>query len=141
MEPAYAWCVAARELVPVSTVVSAWRREAVRQSLTNLERSLLPPHPAGDVTMSGTELHTAVARLRSIGGGFGGLGGGGVFEGGFSTSTVADNVCCSTGDLSCVTDASCVSVVEHCPTEGFCPTSPGSGLSCNGPCSSGKHHC
>jgi hypothetical protein len=137
MEPAYAWCVAARELIPVSTVVSVWRRESTRQALTSIERSMIPPHPASDVTMAGTELQPAMARMRPIGG-FGGFGGFGL---GFSTHTVGDEVCCSTGDLGCVTDASCVSVYEHCPTEGFCPTSPGSGLSCDGPCGTGRHHC
>jgi len=137
LEPAYAWNVAARELVPVSTVVGAWRGESMRHALSSVERSMIPPHPAGDVTMAGTELQPVMARMGSIGG-IGGLGGVGL---GFSTYTVGDERCCSTGDLSCVTDASCQSVYSHCQTEGFCPTSPGSGLSCNGPCSSGKHHC
>jgi mersacidin/lichenicidin family type 2 lantibiotic len=135
MEPAYAWCQAARELMPISTIINAWRRQPMRQGLTSMERSLIPPHPSGDVTMGGTELQPTMARIR---GGFGGLGG---FELGYSTHTVGDEVCCSTGDLSCVTDASCQSIVSHCPTEGYCPTSPGSGLSCNGPCGSGRHHC
>ena len=39
------------------------------------------------------------------------------------------------------TDASCISIFAHCQTRGFCPTSPGSGLSCSGPCPSGQHHC
>jgi hypothetical protein len=142
MEPAYAWCVAARELIPVSTVVTVWRRESRRQALSSIERSMIPPHPAGDVTMAGTELQPAIARMSSLGsfGGFGGLAGFGL---GFQTHTVGDEACCSTGDLpgGCRTDASCVSVYEHCPTEGFCPTSPGSGLSCDGPCGTGRHHC
>lgn len=137
MEPAYAWCQAARELMPISTIINAWRRQSIRQAMTGVERSLMPPHPAGDVTMGGTELQPVMARM----GGIGGIGGLGGFELGFSTHTVGDEVCCSTGDLSCVTDASCHSIYEHCPTEGFCPTSPGSGLSCNGPCGSGRHHC
>ena len=94
LEPAYAWSVAARELIPVSTVVSAWRRESMRQALSSIERSMIPPHPAGDVTMAGTELQPAMARMSPIGG-FGGLGGGL----GFSTYTVGDEQCCSTGDL------------------------------------------
>lgn len=140
MESAYAWCQAARELMPISTIITAWRRQSIRQAMTGIERSLVPPHPAGEVTMGGTELQPVVARMSMIGG-FGGLGGLGGFELGFSTHTVGDEVCCSTGDLSCVTDASCHSIYEHCPTDGICPTSPGSGLSCNGPCPSGKHHC
>ena len=137
MEPAYAWCQAARELVPISTVITAWRRQSIRRTLTSIERSLVPPHPSGEVTMGGTELQPLMARI----GGSGSVGGFGGFELGFSTFTVGDDVCCSTGDLSCVTDASCHSIYEHCPTDGICPTSPGSGLSCDGPCSSGRHHC
>ncbi len=137
MAPAYAWYQAARELIPTSTIINAWRSESMRQEMSSIERSLMPPHPAGDVTMGGTELRSAMARIGRTGG-FGGFGG---FELGLSTHTVGEEVCCSTGDLSCISDASCVSVVEHCPTEGFCPTSPGSGLSCNGPCGSGRHHC
>jgi mersacidin/lichenicidin family type 2 lantibiotic len=137
MEPAYAWCQAARELMPLSTIIKAWRRQSMRQAMTSIERSLLPPHPSGDVTMAGTELQPVIARIGGTGS-FGGIGG---FELGFSTHTVGDEVCCSTGDLSCVTDASCQSIYSHCETDGICPTSPGSGLSCNGPCPSGKHHC
>ncbi|MFO1500438.1 MAG: hypothetical protein U1G07_18995 [Verrucomicrobiota bacterium] len=137
MEPAYAWCQAARELMPISTIITAWRRQSTRQIMSSIEGSLVPPHPSGEVTM-GTELQPLVARMARIGG-FGGFGG---FELGFSTHTVGDEVCCSTGDLSCVTDASCHSIYEHCPTDGICPTTPGSGgLSCNGPCPSGRHHC
>ena len=144
MEPAYAWSIAARELVPVSTVVTVWRRESQRQALSSIERSMIPPHPAGDVTMAGTELQPAMARMSSLGS-FGGFGIGGLagFGLGFQTHTVGEETCCSTGDLrgGCRTDASCVSVYEHCPTEGLCPTSPGSGLSCDGPCGTGRHHC
>lgn len=141
VEPAYTWCLAVRELMPVSTIVSAWRREHLRRSLTEFERSFVPAHPAGDTELTATELEAAVARARlvGIGAGVGYLGGGlGLAQ---ETYTVGDGVCCSTGDLSCVTDASCMSVVEHCPTEGGCPTDPGSGLSCGGPCGTPHHHC
>jgi hypothetical protein len=135
MAPAYAWCQAASELMPISTIINAWRRQSIRQAMTGVERSLMPPHPSGDVTMGGTELQPLMANIGGIG--IGWIGG---FELGL-TYTAGDDVCCSTGDLSCVTDASCHSIYEHCPTDGICPTSPGTGLSCGGPCSSGRHHC
>ena len=146
VEAAYSWCLAIRELMPVSTIVAAWQREYQRMSLSGFEQALLPDHPAGEVALPGTELEFALMRSRLlIGIGGGGIGIGTIFGGGtilgFETQTIGDGVCCSTGDLNCVTDASCVSVVEHCPTEGLCPTSPGSGLSCNGPCGTGAHHC
>ncbi len=137
MEPAYAWCQTVRELMPLSTIINAWRRQSMRQGMTSIERSLVPPHPSGDVTMAGTELQPLMARMGGIGG-FGGMAG---FELGFSTHTVGDEQCCSTGDYDCRTDASCQSIYSHCETDGICPTSPGSGLSCNGPCPSGQHHC
>lgn len=133
LEPAYSWCLAIRELMPVSTIVSAWRREDLRQTLSEFERMQMPGHPAGDTQLTATELEFAVARAARAAGGGGG--------GGQTTMTNGDGVCCSTGDLSCTTDASCVSVVEHCPTEGGCPTDPGSGLSCGGPCGTPHHHC
>jgi mersacidin/lichenicidin family type 2 lantibiotic len=125
----------------VSTVVSAWRRAYLRDTLQHFEQQLLPAHPAGEMDLTGTELGEAVARFGRIGGPgqVGGLGGG-VFA--LETHTVGDEVCCSTGDLSCVTDESCQSVVSHCETEGGCPTDPGSGLSCDGPCGTDRpHHC
>ena len=98
VEPAYTWCLAVRELMPVSTIVSAWRREHLRRSLTEFERSFVP-YPAGDTESTATELEAAVARARlvGIGAGVGYLGGGlGLAQ---ETYTVGDGVCSSTGDV------------------------------------------
>jgi len=135
----YGWCLGIRELVPVSTVVSAWKREIARITLTEFAKSHMPHHPAGDIELTGTELQQALGPSRPSGRRPGDFGRDvGVQD---TTWTFSDTVCCSTGDLGCVTDWWCFSVVEHCPTEGGCPTDPGSGLSCGNPCGSPHHHC
>jgi mersacidin/lichenicidin family type 2 lantibiotic len=82
-----AWAAALGELAANLDVVRAWTDPAHRSRLLPLERDMLPPHPAGEISLEGT-VRTAAARFSP-----GSLG--------FSTQTVANEICCCTGDLSC----------------------------------------
>ncbi len=128
LSSAYAWATSVRELMPLSNIAMAWKWEYYRRALSGFEQSLIPDHPSGEVEFTGTELQAAVVRTNLAWGALAGAGA-------LMTNTLGSEVCCSTGDLSCRTDASCLSIVEHCPTEGGCPT--------DGFCPPGSphHHC
>jgi mersacidin/lichenicidin family type 2 lantibiotic len=86
MQAAYIWEKALQSLLFGLDVRRAWRNPAYRESLSRPEQSLLPPHPAGEVSIEGTELDPKLEiGLRRVG---------------FSTLTVR-SVCCCTGDLPC----------------------------------------
>ncbi len=105
---ATAWAAALGEVVSRLDVARAWTEPAYRSRLFPLERDVMPPHPSGEVSLEGT-IRTASARFPGGGGGGGGLG--------FSTQTVAGEICCSTGDLICGanTNGQC-DISDDCPT-------------------------
>jgi mersacidin/lichenicidin family type 2 lantibiotic len=78
------WATALGELALNLDVARAWSDPAYRSRLFPLERDMLPPHPAGEISLEGM-LRTAAARFSS-----GSLG--------YSTHTVLGEVCCCTGD-------------------------------------------
>jgi mersacidin/lichenicidin family type 2 lantibiotic len=83
---AAAWATALGEILSRLDVARAWQDPAYRSCLSPLQRDMMPPHPSGEVDLEGT-VRTAAARFST------GLG--------FSTETVAGEVCCCTGDLVC----------------------------------------
>lgn len=85
---ACSWEQAMRGLFQKVDTARAWKDLQYRGTLCQAERSLLPPHPSGDIDLSRSELETAAVRV-----GNGGWG--------FSTQTVGDSICCCTGDLPC----------------------------------------
>jgi mersacidin/lichenicidin family type 2 lantibiotic len=82
---ATAWATALGELSANLDATRAWTDPRYRSRLLPLERDLIPPHPAGEISLEGT-LRTAAARFPS----------GPVGES-LSTDTVAGEQCCSTG--------------------------------------------
>jgi mersacidin/lichenicidin family type 2 lantibiotic len=102
-----------QELLFSVDIPRAWADPTYRDSLSEPEKSALPPHPSGDVTLEGTPLGHRMAR-RS-----------GLF---FSTWTLLA-VCCSTGNLPCTsgdTSGCTKSVICDPPppppkTQGVCP--------------------
>ena len=105
---ASAWATALGELAANLDVARAWTDPAHRSRLLPLERDLLPPHPAGEISLEGT-VRTAAARFSS-----GSLG--------FSTQTILGEICCSTGDLSCGPQGTYA--IAMCPASngvGCCP--------------------
>lgn len=44
-------------------IIRAWKDEEYRQSLSESERALLPPHPAGVIELSDADLRSAVGGL------------------------------------------------------------------------------
>jgi mersacidin/lichenicidin family type 2 lantibiotic len=86
---------AIEDLLVTVDVVRAWRDLAYREHLTPAEREMLAPHPSGEINLTGTELdpvlverHSARMLRRN-------------------TWTI-DSICCSTGDLPCWTEYTCV---------------------------------
>lgn len=105
---ASAWAAALGELAANLDVARAWTDPSYRSRLLPLERDMLPPHPAGEISLEGT-VKTSAARFSS----------GPVA---FSTSTVGGEICCSTGDLSC--DPHGTYAIAMCPNSngvGCCP--------------------
>lgn len=100
---ATSWAAALAELLSRIDIARAWKDPAYRARLHPLERDIMPPHPSGEVTVEGT-IKTESARFPS--GSFG-----------FSTETVAGEICCCTGDLSCGanTNGQC-DISDDCPT-------------------------
>jgi mersacidin/lichenicidin family type 2 lantibiotic len=98
---ASSWATALGELALNLDVPRAWTDPAYRSQLFPLERDMLPPHPAGEISLEGT-VRTAAARFSS-----GTLG--------YSTQTIRGEVCCSTGDLRCGPQGTIAIAV--CPTE------------------------
>jgi mersacidin/lichenicidin family type 2 lantibiotic len=105
---AAAWATALGELAANLDIARAWTDPSYRSRLFLLERDIMPPHPAGEISMEGT-IKTAAARFSS-----GSLG--------FSTQTVLGEICCCTGDLLCGPPESYA--IAACPSsngEGCCP--------------------
>lgn len=100
---AAAWAAALGEILASLDVRRAWEDPAYRSQLSPLQRDMVPPHPSGEVDVEGT-VRTAAARFSP-----GGLG--------FSTETVAGEICCCTGDLVCPvnTNGQC-DLSDDCPT-------------------------
>jgi mersacidin/lichenicidin family type 2 lantibiotic len=99
---AVAWATTLGEIMSRLDVPLAWADPAYRSRLSPLQRDMMPPHPSGEVDVEGT-VRTAAARFSPSG-----LG--------FSTETVAGEICCCTGDLVCgsgPTDGVCS---DDCPT-------------------------
>ena len=97
------WAAALGDILAGINVARAWQDPAYRASLNALERDVMPPHPSGEIDVEGT-IKTQAARFPS-----GSLG--------FSTETVAGEICCCTGDLSCgnETNGQC-DLSDDCPT-------------------------
>jgi mersacidin/lichenicidin family type 2 lantibiotic len=85
---AYGWEKGLQALLRQINVVRAWKDPRYREKLNACEKSLLPPHPSGEVDLKDTQLDPASAQR---------LAG----ELGFSTETAFGEVCCCTGDLPC----------------------------------------
>jgi mersacidin/lichenicidin family type 2 lantibiotic len=100
---AVAWATDLGGLLGHLDVARAWTDPAYRSRLFPLERDLLPPHPAGEISLEGT-VRTAAARFSS--GSFG-----------FSTHTVAGEVCCCTGSLPDRCGPSQTYAIEICPAD------------------------
>jgi mersacidin/lichenicidin family type 2 lantibiotic len=96
---AYGWEKALQGLLSGLDVGCAWKALRYRQELSPFERTTLPPHPSGEIDLEGTQLDPAVA-ARPVGGM------------GFSTQTVGDEICCSTGDLYCPNSTQRTSHIE-----------------------------
>lgn len=103
---AVAWATALGEILSRLDVARSWRDPAYRSRMASLERDMMPPHPSGEVDLEGTVRTEAVRFVPS------GLG----FTG-FSTETVAGEICCCTGDLVCPanTNGQC-DISDDCPT-------------------------
>jgi mersacidin/lichenicidin family type 2 lantibiotic len=79
------WQEALDDLIPPVRIVNAWRDPRARSELNSLERSHIPPNPAGPISLPAFTEY---------------LMGGGV-TGTFDTLTEVIAVCCSTGCLPC----------------------------------------
>lgn len=100
---ATSWAAALAELLSRIDIARAWKDPAYRARLHALEKDIVPPHPSGEITVEGT-IRTQSARFPSI-------------SVGFSTETVAGEICCSTGDLVCGAGSdSCDGGSDDCPT-------------------------
>jgi mersacidin/lichenicidin family type 2 lantibiotic len=80
VQNAYMWAKALQNFVP--DIVRAWRDRLYRQSLSSLERSLMPDNPAGEIDLTSSGLETGVNRLV------------GEFYAVAGTYTVSGEVCC-----------------------------------------------
>jgi mersacidin/lichenicidin family type 2 lantibiotic len=85
LDAAYRWEMSLQELLPAVDIARGWADPTYRDSLSEPEKSALPPHPSGDVTLEGTPLEHKMASRSDLG---------------FSTLTLRA-ICCSTGDLPC----------------------------------------
>jgi mersacidin/lichenicidin family type 2 lantibiotic len=103
---ATAWATALGEILSRLDVSRSWQDPAYRSRLHPLERDMMPPHPSGELDLEGT-IRTSGARFAPAGLGFTG----------FSTETVAGEICCCTGDLVCPanTNGQC-DISDDCPT-------------------------
>jgi mersacidin/lichenicidin family type 2 lantibiotic len=105
---ATSWAAALAELLSRIDIARAWKDPAYRARLHALEKDIVPPHPSGEITLEGT-IRTQSARLPSI-------------SVGFSTETVAGEICCSTGDLVCGADTDICNTNGDCGLSDECPT-------------------
>jgi mersacidin/lichenicidin family type 2 lantibiotic len=95
---ASSWADALGDLLDHVDVVRAWTDPRYREQLMTLERDLIPPHPAGEIDLEGTNLWSQSRRF-----GFS-----------VSTETVDHEVCCCSGDLCGSTNGVCTD--DECPT-------------------------
>jgi mersacidin/lichenicidin family type 2 lantibiotic len=100
VQSASAWALALLELLPHIDIARTWRDPSYRASLHCLQRDIMPPHPSGEISLEGT-VRTESPSFRI---------GGGVL--GYSTDTVENEACCSTGDYYCPPDT------NGCPNGG-----------------------
>ncbi len=113
LDAAYRWEMSLQELLFGVDIARAWADPTYRDSLSETEKSALPPHPSGDVTMEGIPLGHRMASRSDLG---------------FSTMTLLA-ICCSTGDLpctlgdtsSCTKSAICEPPPPPPKTLGICP--------------------
>lgn len=86
---AYHWEKALQRLLSgVGQMGCLWKDLQYRQEFSPFEKATMAPHPSGEIDLKDTPLNPAVAV--QLGGGLG-----------FSTQTVGNEICCSTGDLYC----------------------------------------
>jgi mersacidin/lichenicidin family type 2 lantibiotic len=114
VDSGYRWIRALNDLLPVQSVIRAWREPSFRSQLTEAQRLHLPPHPAGEIDTSNAHLTPPVDAGPQPAAG--------------QTFTVSGEICCSTTPS--------VSCMSHCP-----PPGPGPiiGAPSTYPCCT--HHC
>ena len=110
MRNAYSWARAVDDL-GIDTV-RAWKDPDYRAGLTNIERSLLPEHPAGNIDVSPTVSALIGPGRQSLTSGGKICCSGPTLEAGCSSVTQSGQICCSTGNF-------CDTVTEVGP---FCDT-------------------
>jgi mersacidin/lichenicidin family type 2 lantibiotic len=114
---AYSWEKASQALLPTVDVVRAWKDPRYRQALSMGERAMIASHPSGEVNLKDAQLDPRAARSR--------------IESGYrrlSTQTYLE-ICCSTGDLDCLTQTRYYSGCNFTGI-GFTCVSTGDNLTC-----------
>ena len=94
------WADALGDLLTHLDVVRAWTDLTYRATLMTLERDLIPPHPAGEIDLYGTNLGLQSRRF--------GLS--------VSTETVGGEICCCSGDYCSWNSTPCSDTDDDCPT-------------------------
>lgn len=84
---ASAWARALSEILSRIDIARAWKDPTYRGRLFPLEKDMMPPHPSGEISLDGL-VKTDSPRFRPV-------------RLGYSTETVAHEICCCTGDLIC----------------------------------------
>jgi mersacidin/lichenicidin family type 2 lantibiotic len=95
-QSALGWAAALGDLLSRIDIVRAWTDPSYRDHLMTLERDLVPPHPAGEISIEGTALFRQSRKF--------GLS--------LSTETVQGEICCCSGQV-CNTEPS---TDDDCPT-------------------------
>jgi mersacidin/lichenicidin family type 2 lantibiotic len=95
-QSASSWAAALGDLLFRLDIVRAWTDTVYRSHLMTLERDLIPPHPAGEIDLEGTNLWRQSRKY--------GLS--------VSTETVQGEICCCSGDV-CNSEPS---TDDDCPT-------------------------
>lgn len=100
VQSASSWAAALGDLLFRLDVVRAWTDPSYRNWLLSLEQDMLPPHPAGEIDLEGTNLWLPSRKF--------GLAAG--------TETVAHEVCCSTSTPCGSNGSDCASTFDECQT-------------------------
>ena len=111
----YSWEKAVEALLPSIDVVRVWKDRQYRHGLSACERAIISPHPSGVIDLNDAKLDPAAAQRGAVS----------EVVRGYSTRTYWE-ICCSTGDVSCITKTR-----DYCGTNmGFTCVSTGDNLTC-----------